>query len=144
MRWITGNYRYFEGVVNVAVDFAGSSRLILPIPPSVNHAYRNVAVHRRIKTGKAKVYIAEAGWMAKTWARKVGWTPPPLPIPVVMSIWIYWPDKRRRDPDNLLKILLDSLAGVLYFDDKVVWPQVCGVSVDRQRPRLEVEIRLVK
>jgi Holliday junction resolvase RusA-like endonuclease len=70
-------------------------------------------------------------------------TKQPLPRfpkePVHLEINFYPPDRRRRDPTNLLKSLLDGLEGVVYRDDKQIvklsWENV-GVSKDN--PRVEI------
>ena len=44
-----------------------------------------------------------------------------MPGPLTVEVAVYFPDKRKRDLDNLLKCLLDALthAGV-YEDDKQI------------------------
>lgn len=61
---------------------------------------------------------------------------------VVLRYWVYWPDRRRRDPANLLKVLLDALEGVLYADDRTVLPRAMDYQVDRLDPRVEVDVSL--
>ena len=117
-----------------------TKRLILPVPPSVNHSHRNVSMYRRIKTEEAKQFIHDAGWLAKEWAKQTGWIMSMLPQQIIMRVWIYWPDHRKRDADNVIKILQDALSGVLYVDDRVVLPQIHGMEVDKGNPRIEVEI----
>jgi Holliday junction resolvase RusA-like endonuclease len=57
----------------------------------------------------------------------------------------YYPDARRRDTDNAVKIVLDALKGVLWRDDAHRWvPDSRGVgTVDRLDPRLVVTVRLL-
>jgi len=59
---------------------------------------------------------------------------------VDLRYWVFWPDRRRRDAGNLLKVLLDSLEGILYVDDSAVLPRAMDYSVDREHPRVEVEV----
>lgn len=118
------------------------TRLILPVPPSDNASHRLVmrgAWPARIRTGTAKAYEEEVGWLARQWRGKTGWTVPPATQPVIERIWIYWPNRRTRDPANILKILHDSIKGILVLDDDQIWPQVWGVAVDRDQPRVELE-----
>lgn len=52
----------------------------------------------------------------------------------------YYPDARRRDGDNLLKLAMDALNGVLYNDDSQVIEASVSKAIDRQRPRTEVAV----
>ena len=58
---------------------------------------------------------------------------------VWMQLNFYMPDKRRRDPHNLLKGIADALEGVVYVDDKQIeklsWE---NMGVDREHPRVEI------
>lgn len=116
------------------------SRLTLPIPPSVNASHRNVRINLRIKTDAAKLFLTEAGWLAKQWARQTEWHPPDAGVKVILRYWVYWPDRRKRDADNLCKMLMDSLSGILYLDDRYVLPQAMDYAVDKNCPRVEVEL----
>src|SRR5690606_14474280 len=42
---------------------------------------------------------------------------PRFTAPVAMTLRFYEPDRRRRDPSNLLKLVEDALTGVVYDDD---------------------------
>jgi len=59
---------------------------------------------------------------------------------LVMELEIFWPDRRRRDADNCLKLLADSLEGILFEDDKWILPRVINWDVDKEAPRVEVKI----
>lgn len=120
------------------------TRLVLPLPPSVNHAYKNVSIKRRIKTDEANAYISTAGWTAKSWVQKSGWTVPNKTTKVIMRVWIWWPNARRRDSDNIFKILSDSLTGIVYVDDCMVLPRVIDFDVDKLSPRIEIEFETVE
>jgi Holliday junction resolvase RusA-like endonuclease len=66
---------------------------------------------------------------------------PPLEGPVELTLRFYRQDRRRCDGDNLTKCLLDAMQGrVFENDDQVVachWYKL----LDRERPRVEVEVR---
>lgn len=70
--------------------------------------------------------------------------------PVEVELQVYWPDRRRRDADNVLKSVMDGLqtprkgwgSGLITDDSQVVRASV-AVSVDRERPRAEVVVRMV-
>lgn len=87
----------------------------LPYPPTVN-TYYTVARGRKILSKKGRAYKKEAlGWLLE---QNV-----PKGSEGAYSVMIYVrpPDKRRRDIDNLLKPLLDSLVdyGVIPDDSMI-------------------------
>ncbi|HLS32730.1 MAG TPA: RusA family crossover junction endodeoxyribonuclease, partial [Brevibacterium sp.] len=66
---------------------------------------------------------------------------PVLIGPVEVRLTFYVPDQRRRDPDNLLKLIHDSMSGIVYDDDHQIRRQVWEVAgVDREDPRVEIEV----
>lgn len=95
----------------------GPAVMTLPFPPSVNHYWRNVGGRVLIsKNGReyrqAVAELAAAEDWPKFGAQRVS---------VRIEAWM--PDKRRRDLDNMLKSLLDSLtyAGVWDDDRQIDW-----------------------
>lgn len=115
-------------------------RLVLPIPPTVNHAYKAGRHGRRIQTDATKQFKHDAYWLAYGWRQYTGWTMPEKGVKIQLKYWVFWPDNRRRDVDNLAKVLQDSLTDVLYVDDRYVLPQAMDYTVDRENPRLEIEL----
>jgi crossover junction endodeoxyribonuclease RusA len=90
--------------------------LTLPWPPSVNSYWRTYQGRMIISEAgrKYRVAVAEQVLMQNRGKKNtVG--------PVKVVIEAYRPDKRRRDLDNLLKAVLDSLghAGI-YVDDSLI------------------------
>lgn len=86
----------------------------LPHPPSLNHYYRRVGPRTLISRGGReyrKLVVATIRGMHL----------PSLTGRLRVVIWLYPPDRRRRDLDNFQKCLLDSLqhAGV-YADDSQI------------------------
>jgi crossover junction endodeoxyribonuclease RusA len=85
----------------------------LPWPPSLNRYYRHVG---------PRVLISREGrqYRMKTVSR-LGGAFPKFTASVRLKAELFPPDKRRRDIDNSLKCLLDSLthAGI-YADDSLV------------------------
>lgn len=80
----------------------------LPYPPSVNH-YLGVNGKRYFVNKKTQDYK----WIVRQ--RR-----PPIEVITVecgLEILVYVPDKRKRDIDNLLKVLLDSLKSACVFKD---------------------------
>ena len=107
------------------------------VPPSLN---------RFVGRENAKEYRAEK----EQWTNAVLWTikalrcAPPKPFDrAKVAIRYYFPDNRRRDPDNYGgKLLLDGLTrGGVIADDSFahVSLSVSG-EVDRERPRTEITI----
>lgn len=115
-------------------------KLTLPVVPSVNHCYRNVAINRRIMTPRGRAWVQEAQLKAKLAARKQGWSFS-QGEKLVMELTTYWPDKRRRDVHNQHKLLCDSLEGVLYKDDRWVLIRDIDFRVDRSNPRVEIKLK---
>ena len=112
-------------------------KLTLPIVPSVNHCYRNVSINRRILTPIGKAWQETAKYIAKAAAAKQGWKFSKKQK-LVMEYWTYWPDNRIRDVHNQEKLLLDTLEGVLYDNDKWVLPRAMDFAVDKGNPRIEI------
>ena len=83
----------------------------LPYPPSVNHYWRHVG-WRTLISREGRRYRREV--VALLAASRE----PPLRGRLEAVVWLYPPDGHRRDLDNAMKCLLDSLghAGV-YGDD---------------------------
>ncbi len=91
--------------------------LHLPMPPSVNQAYRNVPGVGRVKTDAARKYegVVLATLMAHRPRIKT------ITGDVAVSV-AFGPRNRRRDLDNLLKLPLDAVvkAGVIEDDSRIV------------------------
>lgn len=92
---------------------AKSVAFTLPYPPSVNHYLKRTKLGVVYKTPKAKEYC-------KTVARQL-FEMHPTEGPVELTIKFWTPDNRRRDVDNILKVMLDSLSGILYHDDSQIF-----------------------
>lgn len=113
-------------------------RLTIPPVPSVNHLYFNCH-GRRAMTSQGKAYKAGLGTLAafekdrQNWVYQIG-------KKIVMELRFFWPDRRRRDCDNLLKIIQDSFSGILYDDDRWVLPRVMNWQLDKLNPRVELKI----
>ena len=113
------------------------------VPPSVNHQYVRRPTGGLALTREAREYRQTAREYAAVAARQQGWTLVPVGEQVIVRLWYYWPDRRRRDTQNN-KLLFDALEGVIYEDDKDVLPQVMGAEVDRDHPRVEIEVERVR
>lgn len=61
-----------------------------------------------------------------------------------LEVWCYMPDARRRDGDNVLKAVCDACNGVLWVDDAHVTSKTVTVEVDREDPRTEVKVEVIR
>lgn len=100
------------------------------------HPGRGHVLTARYRKGKESVYLLA-----------VDQTKPPRPVfpleAVEVGLVFFVPDKRRRDPTNLLKGLLDALEGAVYSDDKQIEALAWRKALDRDNPRVEVTISLL-
>lgn len=121
-------------------------KLILRLPPSVNHMYINGRIgHRltRILSKSAKSWFEDAIITTRVWKQKNDWQT--CQYKTVVKLWYYFPDHRRRDTHNTLKILMDALedAGI-YVDDRWALPRIMDFEVDKANPRVEMEFEIVE
>ena len=63
---------------------------------------------------------------------------------IIMEVWTYWPDYRRRDTHNAHKLLADALESILYDDDRYVLMRDMDYNVDKKNPRVEIVLMLHK
>ena len=99
-------------------------RLKLPYPPSVNHYWKH---------GRGRAWIGEKGQKYRKDVRNIllidGFDPyKPITGNIKIDVYMYPPDRRKRDADNIIKAVFDALqhAG-LYKDDY----QITGFAVTR-------------
>lgn len=64
----------------------------------------------------------------------------PMDARFAVELVVYEPDARRRDCDNELKTILDSLNGITWLDDSQVDVACVVRRIDRERPRVEVTV----
>lgn len=63
-----------------------------------------------------------------------------LQCEVVLFVTYYHGDKRNRDIDNYNKLVLDSLSGIVYEDDKQIKQLFVEKQYDKLNPRVEIEL----
>ena len=109
--------------------------LILPIPPTLNHAYITTKYGKRIMTSECRNYKEAMHLQIKSLIRK------PFKHLAMIQYYIYWPDNRRRDIDNALKIIRDCLKGSLVVDDswQYIFCECITSEMDRENPRVEIQ-----
>jgi Holliday junction resolvase RusA-like endonuclease len=99
-------------------------QVTLPYPPSVNHYWRHVG---------PRVLVSRQGRAFREQVRSVlaAWGVRPLAGPIRVVVELFPPDRRRRDCDNAMKALLDSLQyGGAYHDDS----QIVRLEITKHAP----------
>lgn len=94
----------------------------LPVPPPLNSVYRSTfqgGKPRTYKSKEAKLYQEEIAWRLKQ----------EKPLEGQVKLVLFFAFSRDRDIDSGLKVLLDSLSGYLYLDDKQIVELVVTKSV---------------
>ena len=88
----------------------------LPFPPSQNSLYRNLPNRGRVLTKRARQFRADC-FPQLVSLPKVDWGNSHLAV----EMWLYPPDKRKRDVDNHSKAALDAMVyhGVIPDDSRV-------------------------
>ena len=106
--------------------------ITLDIPVSLNRLY--IRTRRGIaKSPAAKTYTLHARWQML--AQRIE----PVEGDCVITIRVYRKAKRG-DLDNYLKLLLDTLEGFAYYNDRQI-VEIHGYRFDdRINPRVEVEV----
>lgn len=123
-------------------------KLVSPIPPSVNN-YLNYKVASAPNNRKfVQAYPSEQTISYKRFftdyvkdqMKEQDWTRPEKGKLVYVMCTFYL-DRKRKDPNNFLKVPLDvfSEAGV-YVDDDIALPVVPRLYIDSKNPRIEFEI----
>jgi crossover junction endodeoxyribonuclease RusA len=106
------------------------NRLVLPYPPSANH-YLKRTRNGVFRTKEANDYRETVQMLCLIERLE------PLTGDVSLTIAVYRP-RRAGDIDNVLKVMLDSLQGFLYENDR----QVSHIDIrryeDKSDPRVEV------
>lgn len=107
-------------------------------PISTNQLYRR---HGNI------IYMSSEGKSLKesySWQAKSQWKKKPIITgKVAVLIDLYFNNNLRRDIDNWHKILLDSLTGIIWKDDSQIICMGVRKYIDRDNPRIEIEINYV-
>ena len=100
---------------------------VVDIPPTTNHLYSSIDYFdaksgkhrcRRVLSAAGRNYKEAIGWQVKMIARNKEWEYSGGRMH--FEIGIAFPDRRRRDITNRVKVLEDGIAEALGFDDFVV------------------------
>ena len=91
-----------------------TEHLFLPFPLSVNAMYKN-AGKARAKSKRYREWIEGAQWQLAGQHKGK-----PITGPLMLTLAIKQPDRRRRDLGNLEKCVTDLMTGVVYEDDSQI------------------------
>lgn len=123
---------------------AAPLRLILPLPPSINHQYATVK-GRRVLSWEARTYkkktieaLRKAFLKAGLFSRQTeAWGEGYL----CLFFDFYFRTPLRRDLDGGLKIAQDVICQAFRINDNRVVQACLSKRIDPARPRMEVELR---
>ena len=119
-------------------------RLVLPLPPSINHQYATVQ-GRRVLSYAGRRFKALVGQevLCALAERKSG---PPLGqmldgAPLALDLRFYFESDLRRDIDGGLKIAQDAVCEALGLNDNRIVEVTLRKKRDAAAPRLELSLR---
>lgn len=98
------------------------------LPPSTNHLYR------RTSRGVSLLESVRQAKDAIAWEARSQFHGEPLAGPLVVTIDLYWPDRRKHDVDNV-KAMLDALNGIVWEDDGQIVSLHTRKHFDKDQPR---------
>lgn len=93
-------------------------KISLPYPPTVNHYWGQLGSRKFL--GKKGKEFREAVFLCSLNARKVA-----LNERLHMEVYLYPPDNRKRDVDNVLKPLLDALEHAQVYENDSQIDKLC-------------------
>jgi crossover junction endodeoxyribonuclease RusA len=117
-------------------------RLVLPLPPSINHQYATVQ-GRRVLSRAGREYKALVAETLAQWLDEqhgAGGTQAFQQHYLALRIIFYFATALRRDLDGGLKIAQDALCEALGVNDNLVVEIHLSKRVDRQQPRMELQL----
>jgi crossover junction endodeoxyribonuclease RusA len=116
--------------------------ILLGNPLSTQHIYKIT-----YRSGFPRMYMTSVGYSLKEIYQleaKTQWNQKIIDYNIELYIKLYFKDKRKRDIDNHSKIILDSLTGIVYLDDKYIKKMTIEMLYDKRNPRAEIEISKYK
>ena len=106
--------------------------LTTDLPTTDNHTYGQRGIFKFI-------YKEAKDWKAETQLKaKKQWKTKPLEGPVWLDVQIYY--KRDRDTQGGLKLLCDSLEGIVYINDKQIVDLTAHKEQDKENPRIVIKV----
>jgi Holliday junction resolvase RusA-like endonuclease len=96
--------------------------------PSVNHIYHNTKGGGKRLTKAAERLFQKWQAEARLWAYNTGWVMTEKEK-VVVEIVAYFPDNQKRDTNNVFKLMMDALEGIIFDNDYYALPRVMDFHV---------------
>lgn len=98
---------------------------------STNRLYTNS------RTTGRKILTKGARWAKEAMAQEAQeqYTKDPIDKEIEVRFDLYFPDRRRRDGDNI-KGLIDAMTGVLWKDDSLIEAHMVRRHIDHDMPRI--------
>ena len=90
-------------------------------------------------TGDGKTLKEDYGYQARSQFHGE-----PLRGRLAIEVTIYFKTKRRADWDNFHKLSMDALSGIVWEDDSQIEQALVRKCYDKERPRIEVEVRVLQ
>lgn len=101
-------------------------------PPTTNNIYRHKG---SITFMTAEGRATKEGYQ---WECKSQYHNKIIENPISVVVEFYFKDKLRRDLDNFLKIVLDSMTGILWKDDSQIIELTLRKFIDKENSRVEL------
>lgn len=130
--------------------FTGS----VPLPPSVNQAYRVIRVNDHYRIGPSAALVqfkrdaplllsqAQCNWAVVKNLQQYAQLHEHIPLEV--SLKIYFETMWRSDLDGREKYAVDSVFAYLNLNDNLITRMTLEKCVDRTFPRIEVSLALIR
>lgn len=110
--------------------------ITLPTPPSANRYWRTYR-GRTVVSEDAKIYKTTVGWLARAAVTE--------PLRGDVSVTLNWHRPARRgDLDNVAKVTLDALQGIVYDNDSQIVELHAYRHDDKDNPRMVVRVAEVR
>ncbi len=112
--------------------------LTVPLPPTSNHRLIPVG-GRQIKSPEYRAWMDQAAWLMRS---QLPSKQDPIATNVVVTVGITFPDRRKRDIDNVLKPVNDAMvkSGVLADDSYIKGQIVYRDDIDKNNAKVEIGI----
>jgi len=99
------------------------------LPPSVNHYFKRSRNGRLYLDAEARAFVEMAQLIAKQAAKKARYKIIPAGNFFYLVIGFEFKNRRFADPNNMLKILIDALEGIVFENDKWLLPLVTSAKI---------------
>lgn len=99
------------------------------LPPSVNHYYKRTRSGRVFLDNDAVVFLKIARYIAKKQARAAKWEIVPSGKFFFLEVGFEFVNRKFPDPNNMLKLLIDALEGIVFENDKWLLPLVTSAKI---------------